>query len=160
MSEYADENQSWHTASDREASKEAGRERHNESEAETGDTREVKKRVIDYVKSWLSDQKILAGVKMRKTSTVFRETGRRLNAENQKMFSEYILKSADRMQELSEYLEDRPLEGIPDDLSRFAHKRPLLFIGGSIALGIIVAQCILSTPSSSHTENQKTKRNP
>ena len=33
-------------------------------------------------------------------------------------------------------------------------------IGGSIALGIIVAQCILSTPSSSHTENQKTKRNP
>ena len=116
--------------------------------------------MIDYVKSWLSDQKILAGVKIRKTSAVFRETGKHLNTENQKMLSEYILKSADRMQKFSEYLEDRPLEDIPDDLGRFAHKRPLIFIGGSIALGIIVAQYVLSTPPSSPAGNQKTKREP
>ena len=158
MGEYADENQNRRSASDQESSKQEGRERPYERGAGTSDTPDVKKRLMDYVKSWLSDQKILAGVKIRKTSTVFRETGRRLNTENQKMFSEYILKSADRMQEFSEYLEDRPLEDIPDDLSKFAHKRPLIFIGGSIALGIIVAQYVLSTPPSSQVGNQKTKR--
>lgn len=116
-------------------------------------------RLLDYVKKWLSDQKILSGVKIRKTAKVFQQTGEHLEEENQYVISDYVSRSADRMQELSTYLEDRPLEEIPHDLSNLARDKPWLFMGGSLALGLVLTRYFLSSAPAriEETEGGKTR---
>jgi len=54
---------------------------------------------------------------------------------------------ADKVEQFSGYLEDRELREVMRDIEGFAHRQPLLFLGGAFALGVLAARFLKSSSS-------------
>lgn len=52
---------------------------------------------------------------------------------------------ADKVEQLSGYLDRKDLGEVMDDVEDFAHRNPLLFLGGAFALGILAARFLKSS---------------
>lgn len=52
---------------------------------------------------------------------------------------------ADKVEQFSGYLEDRDLREVIRDVEEFAHRQPLLFLGGAFALGVLAARFLKSS---------------
>lgn len=52
---------------------------------------------------------------------------------------------ADKVEQFSGYLEKKDLREVMSDVEEFAHRQPLLFLGGAFALGILAARFLKSS---------------
>ena len=64
-----------------------------------------------------------------------------------KVSAGYTDKVADKVEEVSGYLDNRDLGEMLGDLKKFAHRNPALFLGGAFALGIAAARFLKSGSS-------------
>ena len=74
-----------------------------------------------------------------------RQTGQQLRDNDQAGIAGYIDSAADQAAHFSERLGNKDLGEIVDDLQRFAHRRPALFLGLSFGLGIASARFLKSS---------------
>ncbi len=58
--------------------------------------------------------------------------------------AQYTNTAADKVEQLTGYLERRDFKGLVRDLEDLAHKNPAIFLGGAFALGILAARFIKS----------------
>lgn len=54
--------------------------------------------------------------------------------------AQYTNQAADKVEQLTGYLERRDFKGLVRDLEDLAHKNPAIFLGGAFALGILAAR--------------------
>lgn len=103
---------------------------------------DIRDRITGYVKSRLSDQIILSGVKMRKAAGALKNTANCFNEEDQRLIGEYVIKAADRIDKFSIYLQDTPLDRIKENARELSLKRPWLFMGACFSTGIVLARIV------------------
>ena len=73
-----------------------------------------------------------------------------LRDDNQDDLAGYAEQVANRVEQVSDYLDEQGVRGITEDVENFARKQPSLFIGGAVALGLIGARFLKSSrPNSS-----------
>jgi hypothetical protein len=80
---------------------------------------------------------------------VFRTAGNELRNENDTI-AEYVDMASDQLRRFADTIRERGVADMLDDVSRFAERRPGLFIGGAFVLGIGLARFLKS--SSNHRE--------
>lgn len=107
-----------------------------------GGGEDVRRRMSDYVKSRVSDRVVLTGVKLRKTATALKKTGDCFNEEEQHLIGEYVTGAADRIERLSSYLQDTPLDRIREDARDFSLKNPWVFMGACLSTGIVLGRMV------------------
>ncbi|MFO7965894.1 MAG: hypothetical protein R6U50_18350 [Desulfobacterales bacterium] len=134
MADYIQGEQAFEEA----ASPESGAQRTYRRERED----DIQSRITAYLKSRMSDQVILTGVKMRKAAKSLHDAGNCFSEDDQRVIGEYINKAADRIDRMSSYLQDTPLERIKEDARDVSSKQPWLFMGASLASGIVLARVL------------------
>ena len=71
----------------------------------------------------------------------------RLREDGDGNLADYVEKAADRLEEVRTYLDETRLETMVSDVSRFARRRPEVFIGGAVIAGMAIARFLkASTP--------------
>ena len=75
-----------------------------------------------------------------------RGTGDRLRSDNQTTAANLTDSLADQVERLSSYLRTRDLTSVRDDLERFARQQPTVAIGVALAVGMLGARFIKSSP--------------
>ncbi len=113
---------------------------------------DFRSRATDYLRSWVSDRIILSGVKLRKTSKALKNTGNCFEEEDQHLIGDYVMQAADRVDRLSSYLQDTPLEQITEDARQCSLKRPWLFMGACFTTGIVLARFLKASQRRTNTE--------
>ncbi len=103
-------------------------------------------RVNDYVKSRVRDQVVLSGAKLGKSADALKKTAESFNEEEQRIVGEYLYRAKNRVEDLSAYLQDTPLERMIEDARACSLKRPGLFLGASFSIGVLLARMIKASP--------------
>lgn len=75
-----------------------------------------------------------------------RGTGDRLRSDNQTTAANLTDSLADQVERLSSYLRTRDLSSVRGDLERFAREQPTVAIGVALAIGMLGARFIKSSP--------------
>lgn len=70
--------------------------------------------------------------------------------------AQYTNTAADKVEQLTGYLERRDFKGLVRDLEDIAHKNPALFLGGAFALGILAARFLKSGTSGNASTARRT----
>ena len=131
-----------HTHSQEAMEEETGEETRSQGAYSRGSQDDLFSRATDYMKSWMSDRVILSGVKLKKTAKALKNTGNCFNAEEQHIIGDYVTQAADRVDRLSSYLQDTPLDQIKEDARECSLKRPWLFMGACFSAGILLARVL------------------
>lgn len=71
--------------------------------------------------------------------------------------AQYTNTAADKVEQLTGYLERRDFRGLVRDLEDVAHRNPALFLGGAFALGILAARFFKSGNSENTTSVRRTE---
>src|SRR3982751_1125625 len=74
-----------------------------------------------------------------------RQTGQQLRDKDQAGIATYVESLADQATQFSESLGNKDVGEIVDDVQRFAHRRPALFLGLSFGLGVAGARFLKSS---------------
>ncbi len=121
--------------------------------------REVKDQVVDQAKSSLRQAKDSAGASLSQSrsqaadriggiASAVRSTGDHLRSEEQTGVANLADSLADQVDRLSDYLRDRDLNAIRNDVESFARRQPTVAIGLALALGLVGARFIKSSQRS------------
>ena len=102
-------------------------------EAEQGAEREAQKR-----KSQVVSQVSTVAQALHKASEQLRE-------DDQDDLAGYTERIANRVESVSEYIDEQGVRGIAQDVEKFARRQPSLFIGGAVALGLVGARFLKSS---------------
>jgi hypothetical protein len=102
----------------------------------------------DEVSTRASSQKERAAKSLSSVADALRGTRHELD-EKAPAFGEYADKAADTVQQLSEYIRSRNVGEIIDQVERFARRESALFLGGTVALGILAGRFLRSARPSS-----------
>jgi len=79
-------------------------------------------------------------------ASAVRGTGDRLRSDNQTTAANLTSSLADQVERLSSYLRTRDLTSVREDLERFARQQPSVAIGVALAVGMLGARFIKSSP--------------
>jgi hypothetical protein len=82
-----------------------------------------------------------------------RRTGDQLREKNGAMAG-YVDSAAGQLERWSSQLRDRDMNELMDDVTSFARRRPAVFVGGGVALGLLAARFLKS--SAPHTRSATT----
>jgi hypothetical protein len=77
-----------------------------------------------------------------------RHTGEELRSKDEAGLTEYVTRAAAQVETASEYLKDRSLSEVLEDVGSFARREPAMFLGGAFVLGLIGGRFL----KSSHVE--------
>jgi len=120
-------------------------------------TKQAARHVVDQAReqatSKLGAQKDTAAAGLTSVAQALRQTGQHLREQDQTGVTSYIDSAADQVEQLSSYLQGRDISQLVDDVERFARRRPVLFIGGAFALGILGARFLKSSRQQVATSN-------
>jgi hypothetical protein len=119
--------------------------------------RDVKEKVVeeartsirqarDSATSSLDQSRNRAADSIDSIASAVRSTGDRLRSENQTTVAGLTESLADQVERLSSYLRTRDLTGVREDLERFARQQPSVAIGVALAIGLLGARFIKSSP--------------
>jgi ElaB/YqjD/DUF883 family membrane-anchored ribosome-binding protein len=97
------------------------------------------------VKEKLSDQKKKASESLEGVAQVIRESAEKVQDRGQAF--RIAQESARKLEELSSFLRKKEMEEILSEAERFIKKQPWIFLGGSFALGFLVARFLKSSES-------------
>jgi len=71
--------------------------------------------------------------------------------------AQYTNQAADKVEQLTGYLERRDFKGLVRDLEDLAHKNPAIFLGGAFAIGILAAR-FFKSGTSGNAATRRTER--
>ena len=108
----------------------------------------VKQRVTSRV----DEQKNRAADGIGGIADVFRNAGNELRTENEALAS-YVDMASDQMRRFADQIRERGVDEMMEDVTRFARRRPALFIGGAFLVGIGIARFLKSTSASGGDRN-------
>ncbi|MFO7964036.1 MAG: hypothetical protein R6U50_08970 [Desulfobacterales bacterium] len=108
----------------------------------------INDRIAAYFKSRCADQVILAGEKTEKAAKSLKKAGDCFEAEEQRLIREYIFKAADRLERAGSYMQNRPIDGLKEDIREFSNHRTGMFIGACLAGGILLARVYKASQNS------------
>jgi gas vesicle protein len=119
--------------------------------------RDVKDQVVDQAKHSFRDARDSASSSLNQSRTqaadrigsiagAVRSTGDRLRSENQTGIADLTDSLADSVERLSSYLRDRDLSAVRQDVESFARRQPAVAIGVALAVGLVAARFIKSSP--------------
>jgi hypothetical protein len=96
------------------------------------------------VTSRVDEQKNRAADGIGGIADVIRNAGNELRTENEALAS-YVDAASDQMRRFADQIRERGVGDMMDDVSRFARRRPALFIGGAFLVGIGIARFLKSS---------------
>jgi ElaB/YqjD/DUF883 family membrane-anchored ribosome-binding protein len=119
--------------------------------------RDVKDRVVEEAKtsirqaresatSSLDQSRNRAADSIDSIASAVRGTGDRLRSDNQTTAANLTDSLADQVERISSYLRTRDLTSVREDLERFARQQPSVAIGVALAIGMLGARFIKSSP--------------
>ena len=94
--------------------------------------------------SQLTTQKERAAAGLGSVVEAVRQTGQQLRGKNDALAG-YAESAAAQLEGWSSQLRERDLSELVDDVKMFARRRPALFLGGGVALGVIAARILKSS---------------
>jgi hypothetical protein len=99
------------------------------------------------VTSRVDEQKNRAADGIGGIADVIRNATDELRTENEALAS-YVDMASDQMRKFADQIRERGVGDMMDDVSRFARRRPALFIGGAFLVGIGIARFLKSSNAS------------
>jgi len=119
--------------------------------------RYVKDKVVEEARSSIRQARDSAGSSLDQSrnraadsidsiASAVRGTGDRLRSDNQTTAANLTDSLADQVERLSSYLRNRDLTSVREDLERFARQQPTVAIGVALAIGMLGARFIKSSP--------------
>ena len=120
--------------------------------------RDVKDKVVEEAKSSIRQARDSASSSLDQSrnraadsidsiANAVRGTGDRLRSDNQSTAANLTDSLAEQVERLSSYLRSRDLSSVREDLERFARQQPTVAIGVALAVGMLGARFIKSSPS-------------
>ncbi len=104
------------------------------------------------VTSRVDEQKNRAADGLGGIADVIRNASNELRGENEALAS-YVDLASDQMRRIADQIRERGVGDMVDDVSRFARRRPALFIGGAFLVGIGIARFLKSSSSRGDDRN-------
>jgi hypothetical protein len=104
------------------------------------------------VTSRVDEQKNRAADGIGGIADVIRNASNELRNENEALAS-YVDMASDQMRRFADQIRERGVNDMMDDVTRFARRRPALFIGGAFLVGIGIARFLKSTSMSGDDRN-------
>lgn len=93
----------------------------------------------------LDSQKERAVDRLNGTAHALRRTSQTLREQEDEGVARYAEKAAERAERVANYLRERDLSEIVEEVEDFARRQPVLFLGGSFALGLLATRFLRST---------------
>jgi len=100
--------------------------------------------IRDQATTRLTSQKARAADGLGGVVEAIRQTGQQLREKNGTLAG-YADNAAGQLEQWASNLRDRDVNELVDDVKRFAQRRPAVFIGGGVALGLVVARFLKSS---------------
>ena len=95
----------------------------------------------------LHERKLQAADEMSTLSIAAADAAMRLREGGDPTLARYVESAGDKIAEVQTYLQTRDLEGVANDVQRFARRRPEIFLGGLAIAGLAAARFLkASTP--------------
>lgn len=94
-------------------------------------------------------QKDKAAQTISSVAMAVRHTGENLQQQDQGAVGQYAVKTADRVDEFAQYLQQRNVRDLVNEVQVYARRNPAVFLSGSFALGLAAARFLKSSTSSS-----------
>ncbi len=105
--------------------------------------------VVDQAKqqtaSLLTTQKDQAADTLYTVAHALRQTGQQLREQDQAPIAGYADQAATEVERVYGYLHGRDVRQIVNDTEGFARQRPVVFVGGALALGLLAARFLKSS---------------
>jgi ElaB/YqjD/DUF883 family membrane-anchored ribosome-binding protein len=106
---------------------------------------QVQEKATQRVESGLARGKSQAAETLNSVAQSLVTTGQQLRERKQEDVSRYVDQVADRVQRVSNYLQNTDVSEIVDRTEEFARRRPALFLGGAFAIGLLGARFLKSS---------------
>lgn len=97
------------------------------------------------VEGLVTERKDLAAARLDELAGSLRSTASRLESQQVGPLAQYADYAADQVDRVTEYLRERDLEGLIEDVQDFARRRPEIFIGGTFVAGLLLARFLKSS---------------
>jgi ElaB/YqjD/DUF883 family membrane-anchored ribosome-binding protein len=106
---------------------------------------QVQQKATQRVESGLTRGKVQAAETLNTVAQSLVMSGQQLRERNQEGISRFVDRTADRVQRVSNYLQNTDVSEMVDKTEEFARRRPALFLGGAFALGLLGARFLKSS---------------
>jgi ElaB/YqjD/DUF883 family membrane-anchored ribosome-binding protein len=106
---------------------------------------QMQQKATQRVESGLAKGKSQAAETLNTVAQSLVVSGQQLRERNQEGVSRFVDQTADRVQRVSNYLQNTDVSEIVDRTEDFARRRPALFLGGAFALGLLGARFLKSS---------------
>jgi hypothetical protein len=107
--------------------------------------KEVAVQVEAEAKGALSERQELAAAELHGIASALRQTSSHFRDQEQTKFADYSSRAADRVDQLSNFLETRHPDELIVEAKEFARRQPELFLGGAFLLGLLGARFLKSS---------------
>lgn len=106
---------------------------------------QIKDQVAETATSKLDERKDMATTGLSDVAQVVRQTSDELRSRDQAMVAGYIDQAAEQLERATKYLRGRDVREMVSDVESFARREPVLFLGGTFALGLLAARFLKSS---------------
>jgi hypothetical protein len=106
---------------------------------------QVQQKATQRVESGLTRGKFQAAETLNTVAQSLVMSSQQLRQRNQEGISRFVDQTADRVQRVSNYLQNTDVSEMVDRTEEFARRRPALFLGGAFALGLLGARFLKSS---------------
>jgi hypothetical protein len=110
--------------------------------------RDAARRTTERAAARASEQKNYVAGQAEQVARALKRTAGSLRDEGQHPIAGYAERAAERIDDLSSSMREQDLGTLVRRVESFARREPGLFLGGSIALGVVVARFLKSSPTS------------
>jgi hypothetical protein len=106
---------------------------------------QVQQKATQRVESGLTRGKVQAAETLNTVAQSLIVSGQQLRERNQEGVGRFVDQTADRIQRVSNYLQNTDVSEMVDRTEEFARRQPALFLGGAFALGLLGARFLKSS---------------
>lgn len=96
-------------------------------------------------KSMVEERKAQTADSLETFAETFRESGQKLRDRDERQLASYTERTADQVEQFSNYLRTKDTDEMLDDIEMFARRQPEVFVGGAVALGLLAARFLKSS---------------
>ncbi|MEX2571080.1 MAG: hypothetical protein WD737_07220 [Gemmatimonadota bacterium] len=126
-----------------EASERASHAAQDAKEKARGKAEEVRDRAADAAEERAAEQKYRAAESLGDVAHSLRTASEQMPQDND--VGRYMVQAADQVQNLANFLDNRDVAQMVDDVEDFARRQPTAFVGGAFALGVLGARFLKSS---------------
>ena len=101
--------------------------------------------VRQQARSAVKEQQDYAAERLSSVSEALHDSANRLREDEATAFASLIEQAADRIDNFSQYLREQDIRDMIDAAQHWARRNPVLFLGGSFVLGLVIARLVKST---------------